>query len=319
MGSLMTTEIFARCAENAESQIQLMRDVAESIFKDRTDIIIGVNGSVARREYTSGSDIDHFFLSTVCDNCNQINVSDDEKAFREALEKRDLKMPASGGVFEGALYQGQLLYPIGGDADTNKTLTRRMLFLLEGEWIFNKDGFENLREKLIAGYISDSLENEKLALYLLNDIIRYWRTICIDFEYKTSDGKKSRALRLAKLRMSRMLLCFAGMVAVAEADDMPPDKKRKRLVELFSQQGIDRLDGILSDKFASAKLLYGNFLTKLDDPEFRAKLDITGDDGMQTSEFNDMTELAREFKSELVNILLMHYTGCSKIVQAMLL
>lgn len=315
----MTTEIFAKCAVSAKSQIQVMRDVASEIFQDRTDIIIGVNGSVARREYTSGSDIDHFFLSTVCDRCNQVDVSDDEKAFRKSLQQKGLKMPASGGVFEGALYQGQLLYPIGGDADTNKTLTRRMLFLLEGEWIFNKNDFESLREKLISKYISNNLEDEKLALYLLNDIIRYWRTICIDFEYKTSDGKKSRALRLAKLRMSRMLLCFAGMVAVAEADDMPPNEKRIRLVELFSMQGIDRLDSVLSDKFSSAKQLYGVFLTKLDDPVFRAKLDLTGDDGMKTREFADMTELARNFKSELVSILLRHYGENTKIVHAMLL
>ncbi|MEP1933395.1 MAG: hypothetical protein ABJJ37_19140, partial [Roseibium sp.] len=277
------------------------------------------NGSVARREYTSGSDIDHFFLSTVPESTQEVDLSAEESEFRSVLEGKGLKMPASGGVFEGALNADKLLSPIGGDNDTNKTLTRRMLFLLEGEWIFNQKAFEELRVKLISQYVADSLDQDKLALYLLNDIIRYWRTICIDFEHKTSGGKKPRALRLAKLRMSRMLLCFAGMVAVAEASDLPPNEKRERLVELFSQQGIGRLEGILSDEFSSAKLLYGQFLSSLDDSNFRSKLNLDGDEGMQTPEFEKMTELARKFKSELVDIMLNHYGPSTRIVHAILL
>ena len=113
-----------------------------------------------------------------------------------------------------------------------------MLFLLEGEWGFNQEAFEKLRSDLISAYVSDTLDDDKLALYLLNDIIRYWRTICVDFEYKTSDGTKPRAIRLAKLRVSRMLLCFAGFVAVAEAVDMTAKQKRDRLVSLFSYRQL---------------------------------------------------------------------------------
>lgn len=228
-------------------------------------------------------------------------------------------MPSAGGIFEGALPKEKLLSPIGGDDDTNKTLTRRMLFLLEGEWIFNQSAFEELRRQLIAQYVSDNLEDDKLALYLLNDIIRYWRTICIDFEYKTSGGKKPRAIRLAKLRVSRMLLCFAGIVAVAEANNLTAVKKRAHLVELFAMQGIDRLEASLDKKFTKAKKCYGKFLSKLDDTDFRSKLELRGEDGMSTQEYKDMVELARDFKAELVGILLEHYNPKSAIVSAILL
>lgn len=319
MGEPITSDIFGQCKTDADNAIKKMREVASELFEGRSDIIIGVNGSVARREYTSGSDVDHFFLSTVYDSCNRVDVSTEEKSFREALESKGLKMPANGGVFEGALYEGKLLHPIGGDEDTNKTLTRRMLFLLEGEWIFNQSAFDELRRQLIAQYVSDGLEDDKLALYLLNDIIRYWRTICIDFEYKTSGGEKPRAIRLAKLRVSRMLLCFAGIVAVAEAHDQTAVKKRARLVELFSMQGIDRLDTSLDNKFTEAKECYGKFLLKLDDPDFRSKLELRGQEGMDTQEYTDMVELARNFKAELVGILLEHYGQESAIVKAILL
>lgn len=315
----MKQTIFEKCADAAETQLKRMRDVAAELFEDRQDLIIGVNGSVARREYTSGSDIDYFFLSMNDENSEGADLSSEEDEYRKALKGCGLSMPASGGVFEGALEADKLLNPIGGDDDTNKTLTRRMLFLLEGEWIFNQAAFEDLRVRLISQYVADNLENDKLALYLLNDIIRYWRTICIDFEHKTSGGKKPRALRLAKLRMSRMLLCFAGMVAIAEASDRPPEKKRARLVELFSQQGINRLNGILCEEFSRAKQLYGQFLSRLDDETFRFKLNQDGDEGMQTSEFEEMTELAREFKGELVQIMLSHYGPNTRIVHAVLL
>lgn len=308
--------IFERCKENAENEIEKMREAAIDFFGDRRDIIIGVNGSVARREYTSGSDVDHFFLST-SEDC--VDISNEEQQFREALEKQDLIMPAAGGIFEGAMAQNSLLSPIGGEGDTNKSLTRRMLFLLEGEWIFNKEAFENLRTQLIAQYVSDKLDKDKFALYLLNDIIRYWRTICVDFEFKTLGDKKARALRLAKLRMSRMLLCFAGMIAVSESNNLAPQQKRDRLVVLFSQQGIERLNTVLKSEFEDAKDIYGVFLTKLDDPDFRSKLDQKGDEGMKTVEYQDMVQLARDFKGELVKILLNLGPERGSIVKAILL
>lgn len=312
----MTKDIFAICKENAESQLQIMREVANELFRDRADLIIGVNGSVARREYTSGSDIDHFLLSTVC-NC--VDLSKEEGDFQKALEAKGLKMPAAGGVFEGSLFKDKLLSPIGGEDDTNKTLTRRMLFLLEGEWIFNKEAFEDLRESLIATYVSDRVEDNRLALYLLNDIIRYWRTICVDFEYKTSGGKKPRALRLAKLRMSRMLLCFAGFVAVSKAVNLTTEEKRKRLVDLFSMQAIPRMDELLGSHFSKAKGFYGDFLSKLDDSDFRAVLAQEGDEGMDTQQYQEMSRLARSFKNELIDILLNDQNENAQVIKAILL
>lgn len=316
MDQVAEIDIFKKCRDRSNDTIEKMRKTAAEIFEARTDIIIGVNGSVARREYTSGSDVDHFFLSTG----EKIDtVESDENNFRTELEKRELKMPSAGGVFEGALPTKSLLSNIGGDDDKNKTLTRRMLFLLEGEWIFNKNAFEKLREDLIAQYVFDELEHDKLALYLLNDIIRYWRTICVDFEYKTSFDEKPRAIRLAKLRFSRMLLYFAGIVAIAEAKDLNPYEKRARLVELFAIQGIDRLENSFGEEFKKAKNLYGCFLSKLDESEFRKKLELSGNDGLQTSEYQYMVDIARQFKDELLGILLNHYGSDSPIVKAILL
>jgi len=83
----ITLDIFDQCKTNADDAIGKMREVASELFGERSDIIIGVNGSVARREYTSGSDVDHFFLSTMEESvdiskCLIQNVLHDIKALR---------------------------------------------------------------------------------------------------------------------------------------------------------------------------------------------------------------------------------------------
>ena len=215
MNAAANIEIFETCQSNATQEIKKMRAVAAQVFLDRTDIVVGVNGSLARGEFTSGSDVDYFILAI---DGSAADDAADQKVFRDALGAEGFKMPSTGGVFERTLPTSALLGPIGGDDDHNETLTRRMLFLLEGEWIFNSEGFEQLRRKLVTTYVSDDLESDKIPLYLLNDIVRYWRTICVDYEHKTANHQKAKPLRLAKLRISRMLLCFAGMIAVAEAE-----------------------------------------------------------------------------------------------------
>ena len=56
------SQILAACKSESERQLELMRTIAKAMFKGNPNYLIGVNGSVARRECTSGSDIDLFFL-----------------------------------------------------------------------------------------------------------------------------------------------------------------------------------------------------------------------------------------------------------------
>jgi hypothetical protein len=70
-----------------------------------------------------------------------------------------------------------MLHNIGGEQDNNAKMTRRMLFLLEGEWLFNPEGLKVVRRKILERYIGSGISDHQLALFLLNDVIRYNRTM----------------------------------------------------------------------------------------------------------------------------------------------
>lgn len=279
-----------------------MREQAKEILGDKKNVIIGVNGSIARREMTSGSDVDLFVLSTTED---LEDAGEIQKQFRASLINKGIKMPALGGVFEDPLPTSELTSKIGGEDDTNTFITRRMLYLLEGEWIANQTEFEALRKQLIERYVPDDMDNHKICRFLLNDIIRYWRTICVDFEHKTADATKPRAIRLIKLRFSRMMLYFGGVVAIRETADLSALEKREKLIELLSKPPIERIQTVFGQpKTQNAMNAYAIFLQALDNQSTREALSAPGADGLETQQYKDLCEKAREFRDELQGLLL---------------
>ncbi|SMF24369.1 Putative nucleotidyltransferase DUF294 [Xaviernesmea oryzae] len=302
--------------EQSVAKLETMRDAAKAMFEDTCGFVIGVNGSLARREYTSGSDVDLFFL--VLDG-DIAGAKAAQEKFRQKMQEVGVKMPASGGVFEEPLPADEMLATIGGNDDTNTFITRRMLFLLEGEWIFNRSAFEETRQALVGRYVEEGLDDKKICLFLLNDIIRYWRTICVDYEYKIAGGGKAKAVRLIKLRFSRMLLYFAGVVAIGQTQGVPYEEKRKILDKLLSTPPIERLRSVIGDKSQTSLQLYTEFLVALDDPETRKQLELLGDDGLSTTAYAVLSEKARAFKDSLFQILVTELGTGHPVIKALLL
>lgn len=301
----------------SEDRLTVMRGAASKRLGDNPHIIVGVNGSVARREVTSGSDVDLFFLSLDGDINTARKV---QSEYRADLKTLGIKMPAHGGVFEDPLAVADLLANIGGDKDTNEFLTRRMLYLLEGEWLHNQVGFERVRSQLIEHYVAADLEERKLCRYLLNDVIRYWRTICIDFEEKTADGDKPRAIRLIKLRFARMMLYFGGVVAISKTGDITALQKRTVLLAMFAKPPIARLIEVFGEHDTRAALnAYATFLHAIDDEDVRGKLDQQGFLGLKTKEYDELVGVAREFRDGLENLLVGSGGLRHKIASALLL
>lgn len=55
----------------------------------------------------------------------------------------------------------EMLQNLGGDKDFNILLTRRMLFLLEGTWLYGEERFKSYRTDLLNKYIRREIQKSK--------------------------------------------------------------------------------------------------------------------------------------------------------------
>ena len=307
---------YERTKRRSEEGLAQMREIVASLIGHDDRLVVGVNGSYARREVTSGSDVDLFvlFRKDAITEAGRL-----QESVRTKLSEAGFEMPASGGVFEEPLAISALTQTIGGQEDSNVSITRRMLLLLEGEWIFGEQTFDDARNRLLAQYVPETIRSEQIAMFLLNDIIRYWRTICVDLEHKVLIGGKPRAIRLIKLRFSRMLLFVAGVLAVGETFDVDRSEKLKRLNELLALPAVERVGHIAGDKAASLLGIYAEFLDALDDQGVRQALSQQSPDGEESQEFETLRAKAQEFRDLLLVMLREHFGSTNPTLSALML
>lgn len=309
--SVSSQRIFSKCSEYSESSLAAMRSKASDIFDNNDSILVGINGSYARREATLGSDADLFFLYT---GDNESQAQDLQIRFHDELESMGYRKPSAGGVFSVPLSVGSICNIIGGLDDTNIQTTQRMLLLLEGDWIYNESLFNKTFENLLSKYVPPTVQDKHICIYLLNDIIRYWRTICVDYEYKIGAMNKPRNLRFIKLRFSRKLLYFAGVLAVSFTQGLSPQEKINELKNLLSMPPIERLKHLVDEDSVPALDLYAEFLASLDDESTRNSLDDS-----ESEEFGSLRAKARDFNKEIEDLLYKYCGGKNPTLSALIL
>lgn len=164
------------------------------------DACIALFGSWGRRELTEHSDDDWAILIDGPGRADARPLpSDVEGAL--GVEGRE---PGSQGIFGASVSCDHLVERIGLDGDDNKNLTRRMLLLLESTAVANEAVHLACRTRVLDGYLDYSVKGYRPPRFLLNDVIRYWRTICVDFVGKEREGAGQKwALRNLKLGLSR--------------------------------------------------------------------------------------------------------------------
>jgi hypothetical protein len=205
----------------AETRRRLVDGLADQTTDDASLVVFG---SLARDEWTAGSDVDWTLL---IDGQIYPEDSEAEAVIREWITS-NFPAPGREGTFGGLSFSHDLVHHIGGREDTNANLTQRILLLLESKPIGRPDAHQRVVRALLERYIHEDygwlLSTNPLDVprFLQNDIARYWRTVAVDFAYKRHDRRGDEwALKTVKLRLSRKLTYSAGLVACFRCSLLP--------------------------------------------------------------------------------------------------
>lgn len=303
-------------AETRERLSALLRDQIPS------DTSVVVFGSLARGEYTTGSDLDWTLL--IDGQADEGHFSQ-VQAITRILRSAKFHEPGPTGVFGNVAFSHPILHQIGGQEDTNKNTTQRILLLLESLAIGKPDAHERVLRLVLSRYVEDdrgllygSSKRHIIPMFLLNDIVRYWRTVAVDFVYKQRERSSGWALRNAKLRMSRKLIFVSGLItcfgfALFGKDRTWTDgdgisipalvrflRDRIRVTPLESLAEVLLRPAISAD---TARLLfdsYDAFLALLSSEEKRSRLKNLSLDELGTdATFGEVRKLGRAFQEGL--------------------
>ena len=101
------------------------------------DTSLVVFGSLARGEWTSASDLDWTYLIDGQANSDHLVIAQKmRRVFQENADK--FRPPGQTGTFGNMAFSHDIIHQIGGQNDTNKNTTQRILLLLESSTIGKK-------------------------------------------------------------------------------------------------------------------------------------------------------------------------------------
>ena len=298
-------------------------------------------GSLARSEVTAGSDLDWTLLIDGQSDTQHLRVT---KAIK-ALVEQDNKPPGPTALFGTMAFSHELVHLIGGEADSNRNTTRRILLLLESRGMVDDD---RVRDRVVRNILKRYLQEDlgyhafhdwkrRVPRFLLNDIVRFWRTMTVDYATKRRDRDgKGWALRNFKLRLSRKMTFTAGLAMCMSCQLCPPpsladtkfDKPDDFYAELenylvgFSNKPplhvVAEFVRNFSAHTAGKKIFdaYDQFLTILGDEAKRDRLEMLGaEDARSDPVFTDARDVGTTFQDGLTELFFNTDTELTKATQ----
>ena len=265
-------------------------------------------GSFGRREASEQSDVDLFIVS----------LSDGEaKGARGRLTKLDeillkadliraaraMKFPefSQDGRFLQHHTASNLIQATGNqDDDAANTFTARLLLLLESRPLTGQDVHSKIIDDVIAKYWGEFPRHIDcfMPAYLANDVLRYWRTLCLNYEANTSEETPSHRARRKidnyKLKHSRMLTCYSALLVLLHVFAKNGTVTVSDAQKMVYQTPTQRVEWVATDsKDAGLVTIIGQLLER-----YERFLNVTSASKQELSQLFSDEHQARELRDE---------------------
>lgn len=179
-------------------------------------------GSLARQETGRKSDLDLFFIgycphrpgrSRSITRLHEIQIFADLIKLNSEL---DLQPFSGDGQYLKIHELEQIIEGTGSSEDDSENLfTTRLLLLLESKMIAGKPVYDEAVECVLDMYFRDGRGRDDFRpLFLLNDILRYWRTLCLNYERDRFQPGKPWWKRNLNLKFPRKITVFSTILAI---------------------------------------------------------------------------------------------------------
>jgi len=235
-----------------------------------------ITGSVARGEASAHSDLDIFIVSkgTVPDpNLSRLDEILVKADLIQASKKQGFPPFSGDGEYLTRHIIAELTDALGQPHDdVNNTFTARLLLLLESKPLLGKRSYDQVISDVISAYWKDYPDHKDdfQPAFLANDILRMWRTFCVNYEARTQSipplKKAKRKLKNYKLKHSRLLTCYSALlyllaVFVERGTVRPEDIK-----EMVSYTPTERLEWLLkSGRWPAAHSALSELIDRYED------------------------------------------------------
>lgn len=260
---------------------QLKKDLKNEFPEDDAfykHVCVYTCGSLGRLEMTNKSDLDLFFIimngksKKRHDNPSNLEKYRFFSKMHIVNKNQNFEDPSGQGKYWEFIHQNNLLDIGSRHEDFNNGFTARMLLILESKPIYNNRAYNTLIKKVVKRYFVDFEENKNnfYPLYLMNDILRYWYTLTLNYEYgrDPGDSDQEKNWKRLKLKYARLITCFSMLACLYKKDIKPKDVER-----FIGMTPLERLDMLASENSKIAEIVhdvkeeYGWFLNLRDNAD----------------------------------------------------
>ena len=295
-----------RRQEDADGKLAEVHEQLEErkdLLQDRR-VAVYLAGSLGRGDVGKFSDLDLLLITTKPDSERKWLEDLEILSFIVRINEHLGYGPFSNdGEYLKVYSLEKMLEALGAPQDDSKNLfTARMLLLLEARCVCNQPLYDEIVDKILQHYFRDSRGKSTFRpLFLLNDLLRYWRTLCLNYELIRDDTNRPWRKKNINLKFSRMLTVFGTVLPLITKQIFDIDSARE-FVKLSPHrrfaEGLDLLD---DDEINE------NYRTFLDDYEgFLCLKEIMEDNQKISKElFNQIRHAASRY-SDFIYCALTH-------------